>query len=180
MSKTETLTKYREYAEVLWDLRSDEVFSNGKGEHAAVILETFLLKARSRVLLFCKNLASSVFERTSMRDAVLDALSRKIIVEIICQEEPESVSFVHSVRKWEAEGRSIRLNVATDVSVSKLAWNFAVADGHAYRFEKNNQVTKAVACMNDTKLGESFEGLFATIRGRVEDKSDISSMVAFA
>lgn len=162
---------YRANAENLWDLSSAEVFSNSKPDHAAVILETFLRRAQTRVFVFCKNMSPAVYDTRKMLEATLFALGRNVRIEIVSQYEPESVAIKSNIDIWRNKLKlPIFLHYLPGNSeIQEIKSNFAIADGRVYRFEWDNSDQKAVACMNDPRTAGLLEQRFASIRGIVAD-----------
>jgi len=158
---------YRGLVEKLAEANSPEVFSNGRAEHAAIIYETFLKYARSRLRIFCHNLSQNVYKAPIVQ-RMEAALNRGIQVEIITQEPPQSAELSEAVENWKQKNLQIKLFQAKPGSIAAtMEANFAVMDGKAYRFEKDHKNHEAFACFCNKELATQLEKLFLQFRAEL-------------
>lgn len=163
MNDTNELEIYRANVERLAKLESAEIFSNGRPEHAIIILETFCKYAVARVVIFCQKLSQRTYGSSDLIQSVEMALGRNLPVSVVTQEAPESQEFMAAAKRWKAEGLPISVSMAQAAHPS-LKVNFAVMDSKAYRFEGNRNIPEAFACMNDPKTSASLLHRFIQIR----------------
>jgi hypothetical protein len=169
MSEDQATTIYRQNAESLWLSGSDAVFSNGQAEHAAILYQTFLKHGKHELLMFVRNLSKDVFGSREMEALTLQALSRKMHIDVICQSAPESTKIAENIRNWKTQKLPISLHVCSENEpAAKYPQNFAVVDGKAYRFEADRNSPKAVACMNDPKAAQTLREVFFRLKSGVQ------------
>jgi hypothetical protein len=153
MDESADLNTYRANVERLAELQSAETFSNGRPEHATIILETFLKYAQEQVVIFCQRLSQRTYGGPLLLVNLENALRRKKRVSIIVQEEPEAKNLVEAAELWKKENLPISISAAGP-SAESVQVNFAVMDQTAYRFEQDRDKPEAFACMNDPKSAE--------------------------
>jgi hypothetical protein len=171
MTDTNEMKSYRANVERLADMQSPEVFSNGRPEHAVIILETFCKYARERVVVFCQRLSQRTYGGSGLINVADAALRRGVAISLVTQEAPESQGFIDAAKRWKDEALPISLSRAQDTPSLKV--NFAVMDQKAYRFEGNRNVPEAIACMNDPETSKS---LLLRFRHIEKQSSDILSV----
>ncbi|MCC5848355.1 MAG: hypothetical protein JJU29_09690 [Verrucomicrobia bacterium] len=158
-----TLAEYKECIAELNRLKADIPFSNGMKEHAAAIMEEFFRSARKRVVVFCHNLQQDAYESQNVFESLVGAVLSGVHVDIITQEEPQSVKIKEFAEIAKNAKWPLRLVRSKDNFQKQLTQNFAVMDNRAYRWEPNWAEPKASACMNDpdkaNQLMEVFEHL---------------------
>lgn len=165
MSHELAANMYRQNAENLWLSDSDAVFGNARAEHAAILYETFLKFGKRELLMLVKNLSADVFGNREMESLAMQALTKGMRIEVICQEEPQSKKIWANIQTWKEQKLPISIHVCKDGDPAKdLEANFAVVDGRAYRFEKNRSQTAAVACMNDPKSAQTLREVFFRLK----------------
>jgi hypothetical protein len=165
MSEELVSTIYRQNAESLWLSDSNAVFGNGKAEHAAILYETFLKLGKHELLMLVKNLSKEVFGSIEMEALAVQALSKGMRIDVICQQEPVSPKISENIHSWQERGLPISLKVCRKGDpAASLEANFAVVDGRAYRFEKDRESTIAVACMNDVKSAQKLREVFFRLK----------------
>jgi hypothetical protein len=151
---------YRALVERLAETNSPEVFSNGRAEHAAIIYETFLKFAKTRVRIFCRNLSSKVFQ-TPLIERMEMALLNSVKIDIIIQEAPESTALITASNLWKNQGLPFQiLQAKPTTKAAKMIEYFATLDGMAYRFESNNESHMAYACFFNTSLTKQLDDVF--------------------
>lgn len=139
---------------------SDEI-SNGKPEHAAVIFKLFFEFAAAKVLIFCKDLNSSVFDDERILMAAKKAVGNGVSIRVIAQREVQKNKFSDWLSATANSGTSVSFKKSVGDSFSaKLTANFAVMDERAFRLEPNNTNIQATACMNDTKGAKALASIF--------------------
>ena len=144
--------------EKMWNISSSRYFSNGKPEHARMILESFLRHAQTKVNLLCKNLNSDVFNTNSLKNALNDALMRNIEVNILYQDDISSLQT--DLKDFVSKG--LHLNQANGFGTG-MNINFATFDGQGFRLEPNRNEPKAKACLNDPKQAQNLDYIFNNI-----------------
>ena len=147
---------------------SDEI-SNGKPEHAAVIFKLFFEFATAKVLIFCKDLNSSVFGDDRILMAAVKAVERGVSIRVITQSaEVQKNKFSDWLSKMASEGTCVSFKKCLDSHhFVKLPANFAVMDEKAFRLEPNNQNIQAKACMNNPKLAKDLGSVFQVMDSAV-------------
>lgn len=158
---------YRAAVERLAESRSPEVFRNGQPEHAAIIFETFLKFAKTRVVIFCEKLCKEVFARDSISTAIEAAIRKGVQVDIIAQEQPESDELVRHIEKWKSDSRLKISFVQARPPISDMEANFATMDGEAYRFEPERSHMIAHASMFNPRLASSLENVFFRLQSEL-------------
>lgn len=158
-----TIEEYKQFITSLMEEKSAIVVENSSAAHAAALYELFFDRARSSVLIFCKNLAQNVFENVSVISAIRRATkARQIEVRIIVQEEkPESKSLLDL--SSEPDGLKLRLAHEKD---SRLEYNFCVKDQESYRFEKKKDYMSAFAKMYHPEEGQTLYNHFSDLWAR--------------
>lgn len=139
---------------------SDEI-SNGKPEHAAVIFKLFFEFAVAKVLIFCKDLNSAVFDDDRILMAAKKAVRNGVSIRVIAQGEVQKNKF----SEWLSEEANTGTCVSFKKSIgdsfpAKITANFAVMDEKAFRLEPNNKNIQAKACMNDPKGAKALASIF--------------------
>ncbi len=155
---------YRQRIENLADLDSGAAFTNNQPAHARVIFETFFDRAQKEVTIFCRNLASNVFDSSRLADNLVVAVKRGVQVRVFTQEDPQPSAFLKVLKNLVtsySDKVSIKRSL-TENSMNKLEFNFAVMDGKAYRFEPNKDDFVAFASMNNPDVCKSLLSLFQT------------------
>ena len=132
-------------------------------EHAAIIYETFLKCAQTSVILFCRNLAKNVFESPGMFDRIESAALKGIKIDIITQEEPESLNLAAALRQWSLSPR-MDVSFLVGPRLANVQSNFAVMDHQAYRFEPNRNEVAAHACMFNQSFARDLENAFYALK----------------
>jgi hypothetical protein len=160
MDDTDELKEYRTNVERLAELQSTETFSNGRPEHATIILETFLKYAQKKVAIFCQRLSQRTYGGPLLLEKIGEALRNKKRISIIVQEEPEARELVEYAKAWKRENLAISISAAGR-SAESVQVNFAVMDKKAYRFEQDREKPVAFACMNDPKSAELLMDRFS-------------------
>jgi len=154
---------YRKRIENLADLNSGASFTNNQPAHARVIFETFFCRATQEVDIFCRNLAADVFNSTRLCENLIGAVKRGVKVRVFTQENPESSSFVETLRKLVAANPDlVALKQGNSNHLNNLGFNFAVMDEKAYRFEPNKADFVAFASMNNPSVCKSLLSVFQT------------------
>ena len=165
MSEELASTIYRQNAESLWQSDSCAVFGNGKAEHAAILYETFLKLGKNELLMLVKNLSKDVFGSSEMESLAVQALSKGMRIDVICQQEPVSKKIAENILSWQKQNLPISLYICQKGDpAANLEANFAVVDGRAYRFEKDRESTTAVACMNDPESAQTLREVFFRLK----------------
>ena len=157
--KTDT-EAYRALVERLAETNSPEVFSNGRAEHAAIIYETFLKFAKTRVRILCRNLSRQVFQKPLIERMEM-ALLNGVKIDIITQEAAESTDLIDASKLW--IGRKFPIQILQAKPATKAATmleNFATMDGRAYRFESDHENHTAHACFFNTSLTKQLDDVF--------------------
>jgi hypothetical protein len=144
---------------------NEETISNSQPKHAAIIFKLFFEFARSKVLIFCKDLNSSVFGDPDIIFAAQKAADRGVHIRVITQSPvPQTTPFSQWLEKGAVSGTRISFKKCPNGSVvQKTPANFTVMDEKAYRYEANSQDVKAVACMNNPTLATQLARLFDSI-----------------
>ena len=151
--------QYRDAVQVLFALRSREEITNSIPAHAAVLIEQFFAHAESSVRIFCRTLASEVYDREFVVHGLKEALSRGVDIEIILQEPPpRATSFTHLLTS-----RGGRLFRTTHAMAASAKLNFAVMDTSAVRVERDHDHCEAVACMNSA-IGDDLLDIFNSVK----------------
>ena len=153
------------YSQIVKDLmesKSSEVISNSEPSHAQALFETFFEYAKKEVLIFCHRLDKRVFGIQSLADMAKDAVeNRNISLHIIVQSEPDESSFLKFVNEKSEESTRVSISTCHSIpNVSSQDVNFAVMDGHAYRFEEDRTKIKAIASMNQPETAGALTRVF--------------------
>jgi hypothetical protein len=160
MDEPADLKTYRANVERLVELQSAETFSNGRPEHATIILETFLKYAEEQVVIFCQRLSQRTYGGPLLLENLGAALRNKKRVSIIVQEEPEAKALMQAAKLWKEENLAISISAAGP-SAGPVQANFAIMDQKAYRFEQDRDKPEAFACMNDPKSAQLLAHRFS-------------------
>jgi len=147
----------------------DKPVSNGKPEHAAIIYKLFFEFAVSKVLIFCKELNSSVFGDDRILMMAEKALERGVTIRVITQGlQPQPSNFTKWLLEKAKSGSCVSVKTCKVGSpYASLPMNFALMDEKAYRYEANNDHVKAVACMNNPRITTELANFFDTINTAV-------------
>jgi len=164
------LQRYRALVTEMFEMDSTEPFSNGQPSHAAIIFAEMLRRAKSQVLIFCKELAEDVFDKErDIIPALKSALERNVDVAIIVQEKPTSEQFLEFAKRYR-EDRELPGEVSVigcDDSlkaIRDIPLNFAVMDRKAIRAEFDKGKIEAVACANNPVAAKTLIGNFRKIQ----------------
>jgi hypothetical protein len=166
---------YRSAFERLWNEKSSAQFSNAKAEHAADILSVFFARAEQRVNIFCHNLSRTVYDDPAVVSAFANAALRGVLVEIIVQQTVDEGSEFFKVYKELKQGKAgacvnIHQNIVSPVK--ELPYNFAYVDNHAYRFETDHSVPKAVACAWGESIVKVLSEQFRIIKTHLSPQNE--------
>lgn len=151
---------YREGVEKFFELNTDDVISNGKPEHAAVLYEMFFKHAKACMRILCENLDEDVFCLPSVIEAAKKALSRNVCIRVLINDKVASGNkFVQELKNKEL----FRIKELTTEPANSLP-NFAVMDKKGFRWEPNPEECKAIATVNNPelalKLVDTFDRLY--------------------
>jgi phosphatidylserine/phosphatidylglycerophosphate/cardiolipin synthase-like enzyme len=129
--------------------------SNRLPDHAAALYELFFQKASEEVVIFCRNLAPDVFQRSPVQNAFVKALARGVRVRILVQEECEGAKLLNDC--GETVALAIDLAHPDD---AKLPYNFCVRDKESYRFERDKNSFEAFAKMSHPSEAKTLYDAF--------------------
>jgi len=162
------MSEYREAFERLWNAGATDIVPNSKSEHAADLISVFFQKASSRVQIFCKNLAPTVYDSDELLFNAISAANRRVKIEVITQEGiPDNSKFC---KELESAGKepSALVNfinrTSLPASMNELEFNFIIADDHAYRFEPDRNNFSAFACANDKEKVKILSSIFDKLK----------------
>ncbi|MCB1244683.1 MAG: hypothetical protein AB7I98_17390 [Verrucomicrobiales bacterium] len=169
------LKKYQTLVTRMFEIDSPVEFSNGQPSHAAIIFAEMLRRAKSHVLIFCKELAKEVFDGDrDIIPALRSALERNVDVSIIVQEKPQSLEFVRHAtdflndRLLPGEVSVIECGQGTQ-PIKDIELNFAVMDQKAVRVEFDKGKVEAVACANNPRMAKTLTTHFRGIQRFLQD-----------
>ncbi len=138
---TDDLDEYKRALVHLMDHHSKCYFPNHSSNHASVVYEVFLEKAKKDVRMFCSKLCAKVFDRPELERALRAAVARGVNIQIISEEKPDESIFLKALKELAIPVKTFGGDVAT--------FNFCVVDSKALRFEEDNKTPKAFVNMND-------------------------------
>lgn len=137
----------------MFDSESSEIFPNNNESHAAAIIEEIFLHAANNIKVFCRNLNPATWDNQGVLDALLNAASRGVLIQVYTQEEISKDS--RFAKMLNLLNISEKRNVRADVSC-----NFVVADHKMFRFEKDANECHAIASANCPELGKALSNFF--------------------
>jgi hypothetical protein len=161
----ENTALYEELVRGLFDSGSDEIVSNGKPEHAIVIFKLFLERAKSRVLIFCRDLNDAVFGDDRLLALAKDAVSRGVSIQVIAQNKDVRPSrFLDWVVEQSKASNQVLYGNCSEGQFGSFPANFAVMDSRAFRFESDRNKIAALASMNKPETANHLAGIFEGIK----------------
>ena len=148
--------------------RSPEVFENGTQEHAADITEALLLNAQSEFLLLTRRFETDFYKKEAIVNQLIIFLQKSFTrVKVLVQEKIDIENHPWIVATKDAGvSHSIEVLQAKDkYADSKITYNFAVADGFAYRTEEldcdSSRSVKGKASFYARAKAKELEDIFA-------------------
>jgi hypothetical protein len=163
------MSTYREDVFKAAKERSSEEFENGTPDHAADLTEALLQNAQSEFLLLTRKFDIEFYAREGIVNQFITFLQKSFTrVKVIVQEPIEIAK-----HPWIVAAKAAGLSHAVEVLQAKgsfadptVTFNFAVADGFAYRTEDLNcdSTTKSVkgkASFFAPKKASELENTFA-------------------
>lgn len=143
---------------------SDELFFNGSPEHACDILTALFRTTKRETCFVTRRLEPSVFGRSEVVDAASELLRSGKSMKILFDEDPdECISSTHPFIQAIRSSNRLEIRQISALALANMPYHFTVSDGHAYRYEPDKMKLEAVACMNDPKHGDNFQGIFDSL-----------------
>ena len=154
MSDTDTeflLKSYRDAVRGMLESSSKTEILNYNTEHAVIILEEMVRFSKKSFFVLCRELNGDVWTRGLL--AQLEAKQKEgVDVRIMTLGRPKNTTSVQT--------QQIDINKRNP---AEIWYNFAVADGQAYRFENDLTNRKALFCANDQHHASKLVDVFNTL-----------------
>ena len=155
------LCAYRTLVEKMFDEQSAELISNRDTQHARVLIETMIDRAKSSLDFFCRDLNAKVYGERNLASKIVAAGLRGVKIRILSQEKPES-NLMELLLPWFPNQDKVIFRQASEGSDSATAdYNFVIMDQTAFRFETDREKHVATASANNpsvaAKISRRFE-----------------------
>lgn len=148
-------TVYEKMVETYRKKESEDVLTNIDRAHARVLFENLLKIAEEKkeeVCIYSGTLHKDFYNQ--LTDSVESALQKtKVLVAVAKNEDMENNSFAQAVK--DSPNGEFKKDV--DVLGEKYP-HFILVGDKRYRFEKDDITKEAIACFNDSLLGEMLVG----------------------
>ena len=149
---------YYEAVKHLFDTQSNLIFKNSNVGHASTIITEVFDHATTIIRVFCRKLNVSVWGDQRLKDAIQQAVSRNVKIEIVTQ-LPEKDVDVNSIAFFKHIGVHPQYGIGRD-----RKYNFVVADNKMFRLEPNADDIGAFASANNKEVSTKLEEIFAEIQ----------------
>jgi hypothetical protein len=163
---------YRKFVrKVSNSLGPSEVILNRSIEHATVVMETLFEKAVSKVEILTNKLTDEVYGSPTVIAAAKEFLRRENSrIEILCEESVDRATHP-LLRELDQAGHAaqISLRFVPENLRRTYLFNFATADGGAYRYEENRNSSEAIVQFGPTDFGKTLKGTFAKLEAGCSD-----------
>ena len=157
-----TMQEYRTVIRSLFDTDSSEVVHNASLEHAAVILEEMVRRAKLSFFAIAKNLNEKAWN-SKVVQALVEARRRGVVVELLVTDSDRQ-NLTH-LKNWDATVIPCIKMVSEAVrKKEKLLHNFAVMDQKAFRYEVDQTKATAVFGANNPKYALSAFAWFLDLK----------------
>lgn len=150
--------------------RSPEVIYNSSHGHAAVLIEELFHAGQAHIGLLCRSLNVDVYGQEAVLNAAQGFVERSgarlvvLVKDAVAADHP----FLQQVVNDERYRDQVTFYDDIGQVLEGSTFNFMVADGEAYRFERDEAHPNAMACFSGRKIAQP-------LRDIVEDVSaDIS------
>lgn len=168
---------YSKYVNTLADNKSSEIISNGRTEHARVIISNLLAHAEDEICILSSHLRDEIYSHESVIESLKFFLSkRKTKIKVLLQESGKAVDPSTN------EPRSLFIKVCRDLGkedskclISKthkkdteIAEHFIVMDKTGYRFCPDRNIPEAVASFHRPNTALNLLEQFNIIFDRAE------------
>ncbi len=157
------IADYRQLIEELARKSMNQRVSNGQPQHAAILLETMLKRARESVRIFTGELSPEAYDAPGLVEAALQFVGkhgsrlRILLQERHTREWTMGRPLVKSVDVNKANlCGTLEVRCATGAYAGPAAHHFAVMDEQGYRFEHDHSKMRATANFNEPKVARSL------------------------
>jgi hypothetical protein len=159
------LAEYRDKVQRHATEKNGQAFFNGSADHAAIIFESLLDGASSKIRLLSRRLDNAVYGRTAIVEKLAKFLRQEnASVEILVEDSDADLALSHPFASA-LKGHEGKVSVwqLPESVASSINYRFAVSD-NGYRFQPDkSEKWKAFAAFGDTKghrkLNELFDSL---------------------
>lgn len=150
-----TVDIYKKAVEELIDNSFIQQFGNNLTENIVSLHEVFFLKAKADVKIFSINLPKNVFDEPRLIEALKSSVERKIFIDVIVQDIPESEAFLNLCKS----SAYISIRKAT---CPKILAEFSVMDSRSFRYSAEN--IPGFACMTNPDIGNMLGKKFDELK----------------
>jgi hypothetical protein len=168
--RREQMEVYRRYVAEVAEAADGEIILNRSPEHAAIIVEYLFRRAESEVDILTLELNEIVYGEKGVIDAAMrflqDHPSAKLNILSEKSVDKSSHPFLRALKRAGLMDR-VDLRVVPEWLQQEYGYNFAVADGRHFRFEKEREHFDAVVQFGEKTVGEKLRSIFHTLQHRV-------------
>lgn len=149
------MEQYRDRVRQARASQSQEVIYNSSRAHAAVLIEELFNAAENRIAILTEELGADVYGLPSVMNAAQAFLERPGAKLHLIVEQP--IASDHPFMAATAGDQRYAAHVSTGtlpMGISAPKFNFMVADGTSYRYERDKRFPSAMACFNGRNVGQ--------------------------
>lgn len=161
-NETRALREYLESVSHLAEGGLNLEFNNKGRFHAAIVMSTIFKYAKNNIKIFAHDFSGQICDSHLYRDAILNAIERKVQVKIIFESKPNENSLcLKMLRELKDAGKDIEIKILTPdflnkhfrpKSQSERLSNFTVSDSVMFRYETDKETFKAFCNFDDKEL----------------------------
>jgi hypothetical protein len=158
------IASYRQYVNQMAEIADKTIILNRTPEHTAVIIAALLNHAKTRVNILSKQLSEDVYLNRDVINAAVGFLRDHPEAKLSILAEnpvPNNHQFLAELPK-EFRDR-VSLKVLPKEVQAGHTFNFTVADGHSFRFEKDRDSREAFAQFGEDAIGNALDSIFAQL-----------------
>lgn len=152
MNVDNPLALYRQMVKRVLDEMLSTRIENESAEHAAILIDELIRRAKNCVDIYCRSFAADVWGRSDILDAVRHAMEHNVRFRILTQHQPEMSETFRELKQCP----KVEYRIFTDEEIDV---NFLIADGKSFRFEPDSGQRHGFAYAK-SELSATLEAVF--------------------
>lgn len=161
------LSMYRNAIRLLLESRSPRIIQNDTISFAKIIVEEFIRSANEAVYIYSTRLDEAAWGAPSVLSAISVAMDKGVEFHVLTREEPSASNpFLKKLRATFPEISSVKAR-------TKVADDFLVVDGVAFRLEHEGVCRKGVACAYSPVNAQALISVFLKLQSDSESVGEM-------